>query len=89
MPRRVIVKPLEQIDVTRMVLTARKHLYEKERAVNQTSFGLGYYRRMASLDQGRVKVYCVISVAWLLNWVSHLPRKAAEESRIISLALGS
>jgi hypothetical protein len=50
MPRRIIVKSLEQIDVTRMILTARKHLYEKERVVNQTSFGLGYYRRIASLE---------------------------------------
>jgi hypothetical protein len=50
MPRRVIVKPLEQIDVTRMIIGARKHFYEKERAVNQTSFGLGYYRRIASLE---------------------------------------
>jgi hypothetical protein len=46
MPRRVIVKLLEQIDVTRMILGARKHLYEKE----QTSFGLGYYSRIASLE---------------------------------------
>lgn len=50
MPRRVIVKPLEQIDVTRMILGARKHLYEKERAVSQTSFGLGYYHMIASLE---------------------------------------
>jgi hypothetical protein len=50
MPRRVIVKPLEQIDVTRMILNARKHLYEKERAINQTSFGLGYYHLIALLE---------------------------------------
>jgi len=41
MPRRLIVKPLEQIDVTRMILGARRHVYETERAVNQTSSGLG------------------------------------------------
>lgn len=45
MPRRVIVKPLKEIDVTRMILNARKHLYEKEFAVNQTSFGLGWPNR--------------------------------------------
>jgi hypothetical protein len=50
MPRRVIIKPLKEIDVSRMILNARKHLYEKEFAVNQTSFGLGYYRRIASLE---------------------------------------
>jgi hypothetical protein len=33
-----------------MIIGARKHLYEMERAVNQTSFGLGYYRRIASLE---------------------------------------
>lgn len=33
-----------------MILGARKHVYEKERALNQTSFGLGYYRRIASLE---------------------------------------
>ena len=40
MPRRVIVKPLEQTDVTRMIGSARRHLYEKGRtaAANETSY---------------------------------------------------
>lgn len=52
MSRRVKVKPLEQIDVTRMIGNARKHLYEKGRtaAASETSYGLGYYFRMASLE---------------------------------------
>ena len=45
MPRRVIVKPLEEIDVTRMILNARK----REDNI-QTSFGLGYYRKIALLQ---------------------------------------
>lgn len=70
MPRRVIVKPLEQIDVTRMIGNARKQLYGKGRtaAANETSYGLGYYFRMASLqprtDKGIVCHKCR-SFIWL------------------------
>ena len=46
MPRRVIVKPLEEIDVTRMILNARK----RDDNINQTSFGLGYYRKIELLQ---------------------------------------
>ncbi|MPZ08003.1 MAG: hypothetical protein GEU26_16570 [Nitrososphaeraceae archaeon] len=51
MPRLVIIKPLEQIDVTRMILNARKRLFESERGVSHTkNFGFGYYHRIASLE---------------------------------------
>ena len=39
------MKPLEEIDVTRMILNARK----REDNI-QTSFGLGYYRKIALLQ---------------------------------------
>lgn len=60
MPRQVIVKPLEQIDVTRMIGNASRHLYEKGRTAgaNENSYGLGYYYRMASLKPRKDK--CVI-----------------------------
>ena len=52
MSRPVIVKPLQQIDMTKMIGYARKQLYEKGRtaAANENSYGLGYYYRMASLE---------------------------------------
>ena len=55
MPRRVITKPLEQIDVTRMILSARKRLYLGEQDVGHTkNLGFGfssvYYRKVASLE---------------------------------------
>jgi hypothetical protein len=46
MARRVIVKPLEEIDVTRMILNARR----REDDFNQTSSGIGYYHRIALLQ---------------------------------------
>lgn len=57
MPRRVIVKPLQQIDVTRMIGHARNQLYGKGRtaAANATSYGLGYHYRMASLNPRTAK----------------------------------
>lgn len=55
MPRLVIIKPLEQMDVTRMILSARKRLYLGEQGVSHTKnlgfgFGSGYYRKVASLE---------------------------------------
>ena len=55
MPRLVIIKPLEQMDVTRMILSARKRLYPGEQGVSHTKnlgfgFGSGYYRKVASLE---------------------------------------
>jgi hypothetical protein len=49
MPRKVIVKPLEQVDVKRMIGYARKNLLIRERtaAANETSYGLGYYYSIA------------------------------------------
>jgi hypothetical protein len=57
MPRKVIVKPLEQVDVKRMIGYARKHLYDKGRtaAANETSYGLGYYYSIASLEPRTAK----------------------------------
>jgi hypothetical protein len=47
MSRMVIVKPLQQTDIKRMIGYARKQLYGKGRtaAANETSYGLGYYYR--------------------------------------------
>jgi hypothetical protein len=52
MSRRVIVMPLQQIDITRMIGYARKQLYGKGRTADadETSYGLSYYYRMASLE---------------------------------------
>jgi hypothetical protein len=55
MPRRVIVKPLEQIDVARMILNARKHLSDREHNNVDKTKNLGYYRRIASLEPKTVK----------------------------------
>lgn len=50
MPRRVVVRPLEQIDVTRMILNARKHLNERHQGIVRDTKNLGYYRRIAILQ---------------------------------------
>jgi hypothetical protein len=52
MSRPVIVKPLQQTDIKRMVGYARMQLYGKGRTAgaNETSYGLGFYYRMASLE---------------------------------------
>jgi hypothetical protein len=55
MPRLVIIKPLEQMDVTRMILNARRRLYLGGQGISHTKnlgfgFGSGYYRKVASLE---------------------------------------
>jgi hypothetical protein len=64
MPRLVIIKPLEQMDVTRMILSACERLYLGEQGVSRTKnlgfgFGSGYYRKVASLEpKTSIGVWC-------------------------------
>lgn len=91
MPRRVIVKPLEQVDVTKMIGYARRRLYEKGRTAgaNKTSYGIGYYYRMASLKPRKDKgIICHKCRLFILLGES-FARKTSGGNHTMSHALGS
>jgi hypothetical protein len=50
MSREVIIKRLEQIDVRKMILNARKRLDKSDRSTSDQDFGFGYYRQVALLE---------------------------------------
>src|ERR671918_1125744 len=86
MPRRVIVKPLEQIDVTRMILNARK----LEDNINQTSYGLGHYHRVALLQPRMGEGILCHKCRLVIELGESFAKKSrTEESRTISNALNS
>jgi hypothetical protein len=58
MSRQVIIKTLEQLDVTRMILYARKRLDKSDRSTTDQAFGFGYYRQMALLEPRRSNGIC-------------------------------
>ena len=91
MPRQVIVKPLEQIDVTRMIGNASRHLYEKGRTAgaNENSYGLGYYYRMASLKPRKDKCVICHKCRSFILLGNRLPGRPVGENHTMSCALSS